>query len=162
MNHDKEFDASGLACPMPIVKTKKALNDMSSGQVLRVVATAAIPAAKFHAAAATLTEHLLFLSEAAIIINSCNIVPQADSAFNAMNYAVLSLQTGNAAAGSLATALGARSTQVTSLVTNTATAVASGLNAAVAANQRVVLNVTKGGTGVAVNILLVEVTYQLA
>jgi tRNA 2-thiouridine synthesizing protein A len=39
MNFDKEFDASGLACPLPIVKTKKALNDMSSGQVLRVVAT---------------------------------------------------------------------------------------------------------------------------
>ena len=39
MNFDKEFDASGLACPMPIVKTKKSLNDMSSGQVLRVIAT---------------------------------------------------------------------------------------------------------------------------
>jgi tRNA 2-thiouridine synthesizing protein A len=39
MNYDKEFDASGLACPMPIVKTKKALADMASGQVLRVVAT---------------------------------------------------------------------------------------------------------------------------
>jgi tRNA 2-thiouridine synthesizing protein A len=39
MNFDKEFDASGLACPLPIVKTKKALQDMSSGQVLRVVAT---------------------------------------------------------------------------------------------------------------------------
>jgi tRNA 2-thiouridine synthesizing protein A len=39
MNHDKEFDASGLACPMPIVKTKKSLADMASGQVLRVVAT---------------------------------------------------------------------------------------------------------------------------
>ena len=39
MNYDKEFDASGLACPMPIVKTKKALADMSPGQVLRVVAT---------------------------------------------------------------------------------------------------------------------------
>ena len=39
MHHDKEFDASGLACPLPIVKTKKALNDMTSGQVLRVVAT---------------------------------------------------------------------------------------------------------------------------
>ena len=39
MNFDKEFDASGLACPLPIVKTKKALNDMASGQVLRVVAT---------------------------------------------------------------------------------------------------------------------------
>jgi tRNA 2-thiouridine synthesizing protein A len=39
MNFDKEFDASGLACPLPIVKTKKALNDMSPGQVLRVVST---------------------------------------------------------------------------------------------------------------------------
>lgn len=39
MNHDKEYDASGLACPLPIVKTKKALSDMSSGQVLKVLAT---------------------------------------------------------------------------------------------------------------------------
>jgi tRNA 2-thiouridine synthesizing protein A len=39
MNFDKEFDASGLACPMPIVKTKKSLADMASGQVLRVLAT---------------------------------------------------------------------------------------------------------------------------
>jgi tRNA 2-thiouridine synthesizing protein A len=39
MNFDKEFDASGLACPLPIVKTKKSLNDMTPGQVLRVIAT---------------------------------------------------------------------------------------------------------------------------
>lgn len=39
MNFDKEFDASGLACPLPIVKTKKALADMATGKVLRVVAT---------------------------------------------------------------------------------------------------------------------------
>lgn len=39
MNYDKEFDASGLACPMPIVKTKKSLADMASGQVLRVIST---------------------------------------------------------------------------------------------------------------------------
>ena len=39
MNFDKEFDASGLSCPLPIVKTKKALADMNPGQVLRVVAT---------------------------------------------------------------------------------------------------------------------------
>lgn len=39
MNFDKEFDASGLACPLPIVKTKKALADMSAGQVLKVLAT---------------------------------------------------------------------------------------------------------------------------
>ena len=39
MNYDKEFDASGLACPLPIVKTKKSLSTMTTGQVLRVVAT---------------------------------------------------------------------------------------------------------------------------
>lgn len=39
MNFDKEYDASGLACPLPIVKTKKALNDMATGQVLKVLAT---------------------------------------------------------------------------------------------------------------------------
>ncbi len=36
---DRELDARGLNCPLPILKTKKALADMSSGQVLRVVAT---------------------------------------------------------------------------------------------------------------------------
>ncbi|MDH4215664.1 MAG: sulfurtransferase TusA family protein [Gallionella sp.] len=39
MNFDKEFDASGLSCPLPILKTKKALADMASGQVLKVLAT---------------------------------------------------------------------------------------------------------------------------
>lgn len=39
MNFDKEFDASGLSCPLPIVKTKKSLADMASGQVLKVTAT---------------------------------------------------------------------------------------------------------------------------
>jgi len=39
MQFDKEFDASGLACPLPIVKTKKALADMVPGSVLKVVAT---------------------------------------------------------------------------------------------------------------------------
>ncbi|MDO8350576.1 MAG: sulfurtransferase TusA family protein [Gallionella sp.] len=39
MNFDKEFNASGMSCPLPIVKTKKALVDMASGQVLKVIAT---------------------------------------------------------------------------------------------------------------------------
>jgi len=39
MNFNKEFDASGMSCPLPIVKTKKALVDMASGQVLRVIST---------------------------------------------------------------------------------------------------------------------------
>ncbi len=33
------LDAKGLACPMPIVKTRKAMNDLSSGDVLEVLAT---------------------------------------------------------------------------------------------------------------------------
>mgnify|MGYP001327181073 CR=1 FL=1 len=39
MNFDKELDARGLNCPLPIIKTKKALNDLSTGQVLRVTST---------------------------------------------------------------------------------------------------------------------------
>ena len=39
MNFDKELDARGLNCPLPIIKTKKALNDLTSGQVLRVTST---------------------------------------------------------------------------------------------------------------------------
>ena len=39
MNFDKQFDASGMACPLPIVKTKKALADMVTGQVLKIIAT---------------------------------------------------------------------------------------------------------------------------
>ncbi|MDO8450398.1 sulfurtransferase TusA family protein [Rhodoferax sp.] len=39
MQIDKEVDARGLNCPLPILKAKKALADMQSGQTLRVFAT---------------------------------------------------------------------------------------------------------------------------
>jgi TusA-related sulfurtransferase len=39
MNIDKELDTSGLNCPLPILKAKKALAEMTSGQLLRVKAT---------------------------------------------------------------------------------------------------------------------------
>ena len=39
MNADKEIDTRGLNCPLPILKAKKALADMQSGQLLKVVAT---------------------------------------------------------------------------------------------------------------------------
>ncbi len=39
MNLDKELDARGLNCPLPILKAKKSLNDMQSGQVLKVLST---------------------------------------------------------------------------------------------------------------------------
>ncbi|HEX5476402.1 MAG TPA: sulfurtransferase TusA family protein [Burkholderiales bacterium] len=39
MQFDKELDARGLNCPLPILRTKKALGDLQSGQVLKVLAT---------------------------------------------------------------------------------------------------------------------------
>jgi len=39
MQIDKEIDTRGLNCPLPILKAKKALTEMQSGQLLRVVST---------------------------------------------------------------------------------------------------------------------------
>jgi TusA-related sulfurtransferase len=39
MHAQKELDARGLNCPLPILKAKKALADMRSGEVLKVLAT---------------------------------------------------------------------------------------------------------------------------
>ncbi|OAE50298.1 sulfurtransferase TusA family protein [Achromobacter mucicolens] len=36
---DQEVDASGLTCPLPILRAKKALAQMESGQVVRVITT---------------------------------------------------------------------------------------------------------------------------
>ena len=39
MHFDQELDVRGLNCPLPILRTKKALADMESGKVLHVLAT---------------------------------------------------------------------------------------------------------------------------
>ncbi|MDC7769180.1 sulfurtransferase TusA family protein [Priestia megaterium] len=39
MESTKVLDAKGLACPMPIVKTKKAMDELEAGQVLEIHAT---------------------------------------------------------------------------------------------------------------------------
>lgn len=39
LQHDKEVDARGLNCPLPILRTKKTLNGMLSGEVVRILAT---------------------------------------------------------------------------------------------------------------------------
>lgn len=36
---DELVDASGLSCPLPLLKAKQALNTLNSGQVLKVIAT---------------------------------------------------------------------------------------------------------------------------
>ncbi|NWB92265.1 sulfurtransferase TusA family protein [Pseudomonas agarici] len=39
VNYDAELDASGLTCPLPLLKAKLELNRLASGAVLRVIAT---------------------------------------------------------------------------------------------------------------------------
>ncbi len=39
MNFDQELDVRSLSCPLPILKTKKSLAGMASGQLLKIVAT---------------------------------------------------------------------------------------------------------------------------
>jgi tRNA 2-thiouridine synthesizing protein A len=39
MEYQKELDARGLNCPLPILKAKKALAEMATGEVLRIIAT---------------------------------------------------------------------------------------------------------------------------
>ncbi|NMM10730.1 MAG: sulfurtransferase TusA family protein [Polaromonas sp.] len=49
MHIDKELDTRGLNCPLPILKAKKALAEMLSGQLLRVVSTDSGSARDFQA-----------------------------------------------------------------------------------------------------------------
>jgi tRNA 2-thiouridine synthesizing protein A len=39
VSFDQTLDCSGLACPMPIIKTKKAVDGLQTGQVLKMIAT---------------------------------------------------------------------------------------------------------------------------
>ena len=39
MDIDKEIDTRGLNCPLPILRAKKALSELQSGQLLKVVST---------------------------------------------------------------------------------------------------------------------------
>jgi len=63
MQFDRELDAQGLNCPLPILRTKKALSEMSTGQVLRVLATDRGAVKDFQAFAKQTGNHLLANSE---------------------------------------------------------------------------------------------------
>ncbi len=39
MDFDKELDARGLNCPLPILRAKKSLNELTTGQILKILAT---------------------------------------------------------------------------------------------------------------------------
>jgi tRNA 2-thiouridine synthesizing protein A len=64
LNSDKELDARGLNCPLPILRCKKTLNDMTSGQVLKIIATDPGSVKDFAAFAKQTGNELLSSSEA--------------------------------------------------------------------------------------------------
>ncbi|MGA8049272.1 MAG: sulfurtransferase TusA family protein [Burkholderiales bacterium] len=64
MNFDKELDARGLNCPLPILRAKKSLTEMQSGQVLRILATDPGSVKDFQAFAKQTGNELLSHSEA--------------------------------------------------------------------------------------------------
>lgn len=59
MHADRELDTRGLNCPLPILKAKKALADMTSGQVLKVLSTDAGSVRDFQAFAKQTGNELL-------------------------------------------------------------------------------------------------------
>lgn len=65
MNCDKELDVRGLNCPLPILRTKKSLVDMISGQVLKIMSTDPGAVIDFQVFAEQTGNELLSLSEAA-------------------------------------------------------------------------------------------------
>lgn len=64
MDFDKDLDARGLNCPLPILRCKKTLNEMTSGQTLKVVSTDPGSVKDFAAFAKQTGNELLSSSEA--------------------------------------------------------------------------------------------------
>ena len=63
MNCDKELDVCGLNCPLPILRTKKSLVDMTTGQILKITATDPGSVIDFQVFADQTGNELLSLSE---------------------------------------------------------------------------------------------------
>ncbi len=61
---NKELDARGLSCPLPILRTKKAITEINSGEVLKIVATDPGAVKDFEAFANQTGNELLGHSEA--------------------------------------------------------------------------------------------------
>ena len=62
-NFDQELDARGLNCPLPILRAKKTLNGMNSGEVLKIMATDPGSVKDFEAFATQTGNELLDSSE---------------------------------------------------------------------------------------------------
>ncbi|MDH5479212.1 MAG: sulfurtransferase TusA family protein [Nitrosomonas sp.] len=60
---NKELDARGLTCPLPILRTKQSLAEMTSGEVLKIIATDPGAAIDFQVFAEQTGNTLLSMSE---------------------------------------------------------------------------------------------------
>lgn len=65
MHCDKELDVRGLNCPLPILRTKKSLVDMGTGEILKIMATDPGSVIDFQVFADQTGNELLSLSEVA-------------------------------------------------------------------------------------------------
>lgn len=63
MDFDKEVDATGLNCPLPILRCKKGLSELSVAQVLKVIATDPGSVKDFNAFCLQTGHELLLLEE---------------------------------------------------------------------------------------------------
>lgn len=64
MKFDKGLDARGLNCPLPILRSKKALTDMQAGETLKIVATDPGAMKDFQAFAKQTGHELVYAAEA--------------------------------------------------------------------------------------------------
>jgi tRNA 2-thiouridine synthesizing protein A len=62
-DYNRELDATGLNCPLPILRARKVLNDMERGHILKVIATDAGSAKDFEAFAKQTNNTLLSSTE---------------------------------------------------------------------------------------------------
>jgi len=60
MDHDEELDATGLLCPLPVLKTRKQLQGLAPGTVLRVMADDPMAATDIPAFCAEMGHEMLF------------------------------------------------------------------------------------------------------
>ena len=67
MTSDRELDVKGLNCPLPILRTKKALSEMTSCQVLHVLATDAGAVKDFQTFAEQTGNQLLSCEESGLV-----------------------------------------------------------------------------------------------
>lgn len=115
------------------------------------------------AAANTQTEHRLAFFDVATTLLSVKILPEATTAADNTDYAVLNVAVGDIAGGALGTPVASPDTRAASLnglSSNVAKTLYSGTSQ-IAANQRLSLNVTKAGAGKIVGACTIAITYKV-